>query len=85
MTIDACRSHCRGSRTRYAALQGSITCYCSDQIFTLHSESGDRNCNWKCLGNKFEACGAQNYLSIYDGKHVTIPDDEKTLQSIHKR
>ena len=66
MTISICRSHCRNVGSRYAALHGSY-CYCSNNTITPRSRYGDRACSLKCSGNKFEACGASGYLSIYDG------------------
>ena len=75
MTINICRTHCMGYQ--YAALHGSITCYCSDRIFTSKSKDGDRDCTDKCLGNELEACGrlgGENYLSIYDGNYNFIGD-----------
>ena len=85
MTINACRSHCRSleSEIRYAALHGSITCHCSDRILTPKSKSRDRDCNSKCLGNKFEACGANNYLSIYDGKNNMTKDNNYVVCFMH--
>lgn len=79
-----CSSFCRHSmKTLYAGLKGS-ECFC------LHEETKfksvlDVNCNKLCPGNRYQLCGGDKSVTVYNtqdslGWHMHKPDAEQTRQ-----
>ncbi|XP_033733349.1 uncharacterized protein LOC117322502 [Pecten maximus] len=79
-----CTSFCKHSMTtQYAGLKGS-ECFCLREETKFESVL-DANCNTACPGNRYQFCGGDNSVTVYNtedslGWHMHKPDAEQTRQ-----
>ncbi|XP_021372800.1 uncharacterized protein LOC110462888 [Mizuhopecten yessoensis] len=79
-----CASFCKHSMTmQYAGLKGS-ECFCLGEETKFKSVL-DANCNTTCPGNRYQNCGGESSVTVYNtedslGWHMHKPDAEQTRQ-----
>ncbi len=75
MTIHRCIEYCVQLRqdAQFAGLSVGNECYCGNaenqRDFEDHVRH-DNECDVPCKGNRFEVCGGENRISIYDGEFI---------------
>ncbi|KAK5990855.1 WSC domain-containing protein 2 [Cladobotryum mycophilum] len=67
MTVPLCLAYCSEGTTeyRYAGLEWSRECWCSQSISGIAEKLDDAACNYACEGDNTTACGGSLKLSIY--------------------
>ncbi|QUC18368.1 uncharacterized protein UV8b_02609 [Ustilaginoidea virens] len=66
MTIPKCLDFCsRGTNYRYAGLEWSKECWCSQSLSGIAARLDDGQCDFPCGGNNSLACGGSLKLSVY--------------------
>ncbi|PHH61280.1 hypothetical protein CDD81_510 [Ophiocordyceps australis] len=67
MTVPMCLAFCANGATRYryAGLEWSRECWCSQSLSGIASKLPDSDCGFPCEGDTLTACGGVLKLSIY--------------------
>ncbi|KND89522.1 WSC domain-containing protein 2 [Tolypocladium ophioglossoides CBS 100239] len=67
MTVPMCLSFCSGGKTeyRYAGLEWSRECWCSQSLSGISKKLDDGQCNFPCEGDNTTACGGSLKLTVY--------------------
>ncbi|KAL0942681.1 copper radical oxidase [Colletotrichum truncatum] len=66
MTQESCIRFCQGKGFPYAGVEYSSECYCGYTLSRNTESQPDTACNYPCTGNKTEACGAGDRLSVFN-------------------
>lgn len=62
--IKLCVDGCKLKGYKFAGVQAGYQCFCGDE-FGLYEKRPERECRYKCGGNRFEKCGGSWRNSIY--------------------
>ncbi|XP_074646462.1 sialate:O-sulfotransferase 2-like [Tubulanus polymorphus] len=64
MTVGKCITICKGKGYRFAGLQFSWQCFCSNRV-GYNGPAEESECNKRCTGNRREICGGSWRNSVY--------------------
>ncbi|KAL3425584.1 wsc domain-containing protein [Phlyctema vagabunda] len=80
MTVMQCTAFCKGNDYRYAGLEYYGQCYCGASVHGVATD--ESKCSYPCTGDKTEACGGSNIISVYSDP--TFPTVDSTAISNYK-
>ncbi|XP_060597710.1 uncharacterized protein LOC132751549 [Ruditapes philippinarum] len=64
MVTESCVEHCISGGYLYAVTESGSWCQCGN-VFSPNTTLTDDLCNWTCVGNVDQFCGATNVGSVY--------------------
>ncbi|KAK4648457.1 uncharacterized protein QC761_110230 [Podospora bellae-mahoneyi] len=65
MTVEKCWEFCGKGSYKYAGLEYSRECWCSQTLSTLSTKVSDKECDLPCDGNSTQSCGGSLKLTLY--------------------
>ncbi|KAI0294118.1 galactose oxidase [Multifurca ochricompacta] len=65
LTVESCVASCAGQNFTLAGLEFGVQCFCGNNLVEGAVTAPNSDCNMGCGGNKTEACGGPNRLSVY--------------------
>ena len=75
MTQEACVKFCDGKGYAYAGVEYSTECYCGNKLAAMSKEAPATECGNACSGDKTEACGGGNRLTLFYNPNAQVPGD----------
>jgi hypothetical protein len=79
MTLEACATYCTGFT--YFGVEYARECYCGNSFNPGSGPALATDCNFKCMGNPLELCGAGLRLSVYT-KNAVSPSSSSSSSSL---
>ncbi|KAM3512292.1 hypothetical protein MY11210_004076 [Beauveria gryllotalpidicola] len=73
MTNEKCTAYCFERGFVYAGTEYYSECYCGNFLSRGAKLAKDEDCSTQCAGNKTEACGGRNRLTLYKTDLITPP------------
>ncbi|KAK0673252.1 WSC domain-containing protein [Cercophora samala] len=65
MTVEKCWDFCAKGTYKFAGLEYSRECWCSQTLSTLANKLADKECDLPCDGNTTQSCGGSLKLTVY--------------------